>query len=125
MVTLLVVNDKDMTPYINGDSYKVNSKDQYESWQDGNFVEHRVIVRKRIEGSFELFLYGYNGMTYQTFLQNWTAAENNGVVTMGVWVQDLNMFKAIQAYYDFTGTKHKELINGNMLDRITVSIKEK
>ena len=54
MEQLLVVNGMDMTPYLNRKNYKINSTKEYESWQDGNFIEHRVYVRSRVEGSFEL-----------------------------------------------------------------------
>lgn len=125
MKVLLVVNDVDMTPYINEKSYKVNSKPQYESWQDGNFVEHRVIVRNRVEGSFEIAVYGYQGMDYQTFLDNWNAAVDNGVVTIGIYVMDQNKVKAIQAYYDFTGERHYEKLDGTFFDIVTVNITER
>ena len=125
MVTLLVVNDTDLTEYINKKSYKVNSKNQYESWKDGNYVEHRIIVRNRVEGSFEIAVYGHNDVDYAAFLDIWNSAVNNGVVTMGVWVQDQNRFKAIEAYYAMEGLKHHELLNGDFYDRVKITFTER
>lgn len=124
-MNLVTVNDIDITPYINKKSYKVNSKMEYESWQDGNFVEHRIQVRKRITGSFEIAVYGYQDMDLQAFLDNWNEAVNNGAVTMGLFVQNDNQFKAIEAYYSMSGVTHHELLNGDYYDRLTVSISER
>ena len=119
-MTLCVANNTDLTPYISKKSYKVNSKPQYESWQDGNFVEHRVIVRQRVEGSFDI-----GALDFQAFLDIWDGAVHDGIVTMGVFVQDQNKIKAIDAYYDFTGKKHYERVDGGYFDVVTVSFTER
>ena len=50
----VIIGNVDITPHINPRTYKMNAEKTYESWQDGNFVEHRVYTRQRIKGSFEV-----------------------------------------------------------------------
>ena len=54
MKTHLVINGVDYTPHIVDDSYDINSNDVYESWEDGNKVEHRIPVTKKKSLSFHL-----------------------------------------------------------------------
>lgn len=122
---LAIVNDVDITPYINTKTYNVNSDDIYESFENANYVETRIFTRKKIKGSFEVALYGRNGMDYETFLENWNAAVEDGIVTIGLWVMNDNQYEAIEAYYKFASSKHAELMNGNYIDRITITIEER
>jgi hypothetical protein len=122
---LAVVNGVDITEYINTKSYKVNADKDYESWLDGNRREHRIYTRTRIEGSFEVALYGKDNMLTQNFLDLWEGAVDNEVVTMGVFVQNTNRMETIEAYYEFTGKSHRKMLNGNYCDVLTVKITER
>lgn len=119
---LAMVNSVDITRYIDRDTYSVNSKDIYESWQNANYVEIRIPIRKRVSGEFHIRC--GKGLDFAGFLNNWNQAVSDGVVTIGVFVQNDNEFEAIEAYYSFKGTKHVELDNGAIYDEITVSIEE-
>lgn len=119
---LLTVNGKDLTRYIDKDTYQVNAEDVYESWLNANFVERRIIVRQRVKGSFTIKC--GNGLTYASFLSTWMGAVDNGVVTLGVFVQSNNKFEAIEAYYKFEGSRHVEHSNGAVYDEVTVTIEE-
>lgn len=119
---LAMVNSVDITNYIDRDSYSMNSSQIYESWQNANYVEVRVPIRKRVSGKFKIRC--GKGLTFANFLSNWNQAVDEGVVTIGVFVQNDNEFEAIEAYFDFEGTKHVELDNGTVYDEITVNIKE-
>ena len=121
-MTLATVNGNDITRYIDKDTFQINSEDVYESWQNANFVEKRIFVRKRVEGQFEIRC--GKGLTLAAFISNWEAAVSNGVVTMGVFVQNDNSFEAIQAFYSFEGQEHVELDNGAYYDRLIVKIRE-
>jgi len=121
-MTLAVVNSTDITRYIDKDTYQMNSEAVYESWQNANFVEKRIQIRSRVSGSFEIRC--GKGLTLASFLSNWAAAVADGVVTIGVWVQNENAFKAIEAFYSISGEEHVELDNGAYYDRLTIEIKE-
>ena len=120
-----IVNDVDITPYINTKTYNVNSEAMYESFENANYVETRIFTRKKIKGSFEVALYGKNGMDYETFLENWNAAVNDGILLIGLWVMNDNYFETIEAYYKLNCTKHAKLMDGTYIDRITITIEER
>lgn len=119
---LVTVNDTDITRYIDRDSYDMNSKDVYEPWTNANAVERRIPIRKRVEGSFTIKC--GKGLTFANFLSNWNEAVDVGVVTIGVFVQNENTFKALEAFYSFEGKRHVELDNGAYYDELTVEIRE-
>ena len=122
---LVSVNGVDLTKYVNPKSYEMNAEKVYESWLDGNYVEHRIYTRARVSGNFQVALYGLDNMDTQAFLDNWNAAVNNEVVTMLVFVQNTNKMEAINAYFDFNGSFHREMINGNYCDILNVTIQER
>lgn len=122
---LVLVNNVDITEYINPKTYKMNAEKTYESWLDGNYREHRIYTRERIKGSFEISLYGQNNMLTQNFLDLWEGGVNRNVVTLLVYVQNTNQMEAIEAYFDFSGKFHREMINGNYCDVLTINILER
>lgn len=122
-MTLAVVNGVDITKWIDKDTYKVNAEDIYESWQNANFVETRIFIRDRVSGKFDIRCGSRS--TYADFLTNWNAATTNGVVTMGIYVQNKNQMKAVNAFFTFTGEEHYENPNGARFDRVTVEIEER
>lgn len=120
------VANTDLTKYIVDGTYKINPKDSYESWEDGNMLEHRVIVTQKIEGSFEIGCSNRSGgITLAHFLELWNSAVDNGVVTLGLYVPALDQFKALNCYYTITSKDHILSGDGNFIDVMTVSIKER
>ena len=122
---LVTVNGVNITPYINRKTYKMNSKDIYETWDNANFVETRIFVRTRISGQFEVAVYGRNSIDYDAFMEIWDNAVEDGIVTLGVYVQNTGKFEAIEAYYDRTAKAHERLMTNGYLDRITFKIEER
>ena len=122
---LVTVNNVDITEYINPKTYEMNAVKTYESWLDGNYKEHRIYTRTRIEGSFEVALYGQSDMLTQDFLDLWNGAVDNDIVTMLVYVQSTNKMEAIEAFFEFVGKSHREMINGNYCDVLTIKITER
>lgn len=122
---LLVVNGVDLTPHIDEKSYSVNATAEYEKWLDGNYREHRIYTRDKVQGSFVVTLYGANGMDTAAFLSNWNAAVSNHVITLNCFVQNHNASETIEAYFTFDGTFHREMINGDYCDKLKVTITEK
>ena len=121
---LAIVNNTDITKYINPKTYKMNAEKSYESWLDGNYKEHRIYTRTKVKGSFEVALYGQDNMLTQDFLNLWNGAVSNEVLTIMVYVQNTNQNTAIEAYFEFDGKFHREMINGDYCDVLTVKIAE-
>jgi len=125
MNTLVVVGGVDITPYIDWKNYKIVPEEKYESWQDGNYVEHRIYTRTRMTGSFKVWLCGMDDMDTDAFMALWNSATNNHITTLAVYDQTSNSMKAINAYCDITPNAHKEMINGNYFDTFTIKVEER
>lgn len=125
MNTLVIVNNTDITPYIDWASYALASQDIFQSWTDGNFVEHRIYSRARISGSFRVWLCGKNGMDVDAFMELWNAATNNHITTLGVYDNVSNSIKVINAYCNIIPQSHREMVNGNYFDILTIEVTER
>ncbi len=126
MKTHVVVNNMDLTPYIVSGSYDVYSEDTYESWNDGNMVEHRIVVTDKVMGSFEIGCSDKrDGITLSDFLTNWNAATDNKVVTIGLYIPNKDKFEAFNCYYSIRPKEHILTGNGDFIDVLTIEIKER
>ena len=125
MNSLIFVNSTDITPYINWKTYKSSHEKMYESWKDGNYVEHRIFIRERLLVSFDVWLCGINDMDTDAFFELWNGAVNNYIITLGVYDQLTNSIQAINAYYNITPSDHKEMMNGNYFDVFHIEVTER
>lgn len=126
MQTQVVVSSTDITKYIVGGSYKLNSEDQYESWKDGNLIEHRIIVSTKIRGTFQVVLSNKRrDMTLEDFMTLWNSAVSNKVATIGVRVANTGVFKAIECYYSMKNVTHDLSADGTFVDVIEIEISER
>ena len=123
MKTHIVVNNTDLTPYIVDGSYDVNASDTYESWQDGNFKEHRIIVTSKVSGSFKI---GCDvELSLADFLETWNGAVDNGVLTIGLYVSNKDSFEALESYFDIKNEDHILTAGGKWIDVLNIKIKER
>ena len=120
----VVVGNTDITNYIVSGTYAVNSYDQYEGWKDGNGIEHRVNIRSKVSGSFDIGC-SSKSITLEAFLAAWNSAVNNKVVTLGCTVLNTNTFEAIEAFYEITNKEHIKKGDGGIIDVMTVKIQER
>lgn len=123
MKTHIVVNNTDLTPYIVDGSYDVNASDTYESWQDGNFKEHRVIVASKVSGSFQIACGG--GLTLSAFLGIWDGAVDNGVLTIGLYVPNKDTFGVYECYFEMENKDHILTAGGRWVDVFNIKIQER
>lgn len=122
----VIINNTNITNYIVEGSYNMNAVDSSESWEDGNFVEHRIIVTKKVSGEFDVVCSNRaNSINLAAFLTLWRNADNNGVVTIDVYVLNEDVNKTIDAYYSITSKSHNRAGDGSMIDVLTVKIKER
>ena len=124
--SLAVVNSTDITDYIIKDTYEVNSEPVYTSWEDANYVEHRVYVRDKVRGSFEVITFGTTPRTaLVAFLDILKAATSNNVLTIGLYVENEGTFQAINCFYTVESTQHSATDDGRYVDRAKISIEER
>lgn len=122
----IIIGQTNISDYIVHDTYKMDAKLQYESWMDGNYVEHRVIVTEKVEGSFDVVCSNLDGsITLADFMDIISTAENNGVITCNVYVTNKGASEAIDAYYTVTSKEHTMKADGTFVDVITVALKER
>lgn len=124
--SLAVVNSTDITNYIIKDTYEINSEPVYTSWEDANYVEHRVYVRDKVRGSFEVITFGTTPRTaLVAFLNILKAATSNNVLTIGLYVENEGTFQALNCFYTVESTQHSVTNDGRYVDRAKISIEER
>lgn len=124
MQSHLIINNVDYTDYIVSDSYNINASDIYESWQDGNMVEHRIIVTTKVKGSFKLAC-SEEGLTVSDFLTALNGVTVNGVATIGLFVTNKSAFEAIECYYEVVSAQHIKSTGDKFYDVLEVKITER
>ena len=120
----LIVSGTDLTAYIVDGSYKMDTKDAYESWEDGNMLTHRVVVTSKVEGSFDIGC-AESTITLADFLAKWQAAVVNKVATIGVYVPSLDKFRVVSCYFSITSKEHIVTASGKLIDVLTIKIEER
>ena len=121
---LATIGGTNITKYIIKDSYDINSEPVYQSWQDGNFREHRIYTRNRIEGDFEVIFFDEDNGAYEDFLELLAGSTSNHLTTMGLFVLNDSSFEALQAYVQITAKQHAETSDGRMVNKMTLKIEE-
>ena len=122
--TYAVIANTDISKNIIKDTYKVNTEPVFESWTDGNFREHRIYIRDRVKGSFDVIFFDDDNGAYQDFLTLLESATNNRLLTIGLFVVNQSRFDAFNVYYTITAAQHAETTDGRMVNKMTLSIEE-
>ena len=122
--TLATVSNTNITKYIIKDTYKVNSEPVYESWTDGNFHEHRIYIRDRVKGSFDVIFFDEDNGAYQDFLDLLESATTNRLLTMGLFVVNQSKFDGFNVYYTLSQAQHAVTTDGRMVNKMTMKIEE-
>ena len=110
---LIKIAGLDISKNIMTDSYDVNESNIYNSWEDGNWITHRDIVRTKISGKFIL---KYNTEhEYMAFVEHVKANSNNGILPMTVYVNNINAEKDIMAFFEYMPSVRKDLKSKNFM----------
>lgn len=125
MNSLVIVNGTDITPWIVPGSYSMKVENLFESWLDGNYVEHRVYTRAHMVGSFKVWMAEVRGMDLDDFITIWDGATNNHITTMVVYDSTTNSMKAINAYCSITPDEHQQLANDKYYDVLNIEVTER
>lgn len=124
MRTHFVVGGQDFTDYIVENSYDVNTEDVYESWQDGNMLEHRIIVASKVKGKFKIVC-ASDKLTIANFLSTWNSAVVRGVVTLGLYVTNTDTFEALECYYKIKSSQHIKSTGGTLYDVLEIEVTQR
>lgn len=116
---------QDLSCYILVPTYTMNSEDVVtRSWTDANEIEHRVIVRTRVSGSFKMKF--HNKDTYLEILDLFEQTKTeDGYTPVEVYVNNLNEVKEINAFVTCAPANTMPLYGVDAYDGFTVNIKER
>lgn len=121
---LFVINNVDYTKHITVPSWKVNSFDIYETWEDGNWVTHREKHRSKVKGTFTMY---FDDITefdnFMNALQ--TQKTSEGYIIATVYVTNLNTTKSGNFYIDCDPANNKPLFDKTRHDGFDVTIEER
>lgn len=121
MTDLFKISTTDLTKWEDTEQHKVNREDVFTTWTDGNWVDHREIVRTRISGTVVL---GFKRETeFAAFMTLLTTARNaNGYYPVTVWCSNTNTSETINAFLDLEGDTVWDVTAPIKYHKITVQI---
>ncbi len=122
---LITINQNDYSKYVLAGTYQINSNDEYEEWQDGWFVTHRIVIRKRISGSIRIKFKSFE--EYQAFIADLDAVRAvDGSCLIGLYVNNTGETAAVNAFIrnDMTVQKYRG-DNLKVVNEFDLKIEEK
>lgn len=120
----IFIGQNEITDIVVVGSYKMDKSQKYESFTDGNMVEHRIITAEKIGGQFDVVCSEKNECTLRQFNALWNEAVTNGYVLATVYVTNTGEMETINAYYSMTNKQHVKTANG-YVDVVTVKLEER
>lgn len=121
---LFKIGETDLTKYENKEKHNVNQDKMFTSWTDGNWVEHREVVRTRISGSVVLSF--PRAADYAAFLALLSSEiDPNGYYTISVWCSNTNSTETIEAFLSVDGETQWDVTCPIKWQGITVEISER
>lgn len=121
MTDLFKISSTDLTQWEDTEQHKVNRDDVFTTWTDGNWIEHREIVRTRVSGSVVLgFKREADFTAFMTLLT--TERDVNGYYPVTVWCSNTNTSETINAFLDLEGDTFWDVTAPIKYHRITVAI---
>ena len=121
MTNLFTIGSTDLTKWELTEEHNVNRYDVYETWTDGNWNDHRVIARTRVEGSVKL---GFSKETdFSNFISLLSSEKNaNGYYPIVVWCSNTNSTASVNAFLDVEGETVWDLSTPRKYHQMVVNI---
>ena len=119
-----IIGSTDISDIIVDGSYKMDNESQYESWLDGNYVEHRSGRRSKLKGSFDVSLSPKSGTVLSEFyslVEN--ATSSAGTIIGAFYCTNTGAVKAVNAFIHLANSEHILTTNG-FIDVVTVEVQE-
>lgn len=119
------INNKDMNQHIVCGSYKVNKQEVFNSWTDGNKVEHRDVVRSRVAGTCSLHFSSQE--EYNSFLTHMeqSLVRNGGYYNCEITVNNMVTTHTGQFFIDFEPIKESNATDSEMVEEFELNIQER
>ncbi len=121
MTGLFIIGSTDLTPWEDTTRHAVNRDDVFTEWVDGNWVNHREIVRTRIAGTVVLRF--SKEADFASFMSLMTSARDaNGYYSVTVWCSNTNSVEMVNAFLDIAGETKWDVTCPRKFHEITVTI---
>lgn len=123
-LTLLEINQTDLTEYIDIQNYNVNRIPVFEDWTDGNHITRRNVIRYRIKGEIKI---GFRDDTdVSSFLNLLSSSITAGnYYAADVFVNNENTLVSANVFIDGLATIARDLANGRVWHSYTLTIEER
>ena len=114
----------DFSGAVDVQSYAVNNNEVYESWTDANWIEHRNVVRHRIEGRLTL---GYRKATdFATAVSTIaTAVSANGYAACTLLALNDGTTHAADCFLDIVGDARWDETNSRQWQTLEINVRER
>lgn len=118
------IGSTDLTAYADIQNYNINKADVFQNWTDGNWVDHRDMVRTRITGTI---LLGFKtAASWSAFLALLTSQRNAaGFYPVTVYVNNTGTTETIDAFLDMTNATKWDLVNDRFWRVQTVTVTQR
>lgn len=115
------IGNTDLTAYEDIQNHDVQREDIYTSWTDGNWVDHREIVRTRVTGTVKLgFRKAADFAAFQTLLG--TAQDPEGYYPVSVYCANTGTTETVDAFLEITGADKWNLTSSRQWQVVTIKI---
>lgn len=115
------IGTTDLTAWEDIQSHKVNREDVYETWTDGNWVDHRVIARTRISGKVILgFSKAADFAAFTALLSSQKDAE--GFYPVTAYCNNTGTTESFDAFLELPGAGKWDLNNGRQWQTFEIKI---
>lgn len=122
---IFMVGEIDYSNRVIAGSYSVHTKPLFKTWEDANYAEHRNVVRSAItSGSFDMW---FKSMTeYNAFVAQVETVQAEDLTVPCTVLSNTTDTEVTSNYYlDFSPIRNRRGDWDDIMERFTVSVKEK
>ena len=123
-MVLLKIGNTDITSYIDPQNCQFNLEPVYESWTDGNAVNHRNVSRSRITGKAVAgFAKATDFSTFCTLIES--ARQTDGYYNVTAYVNNTGTSETFQAFIDIVAASKWDWVNSRQWHTLTLTITQR
>jgi hypothetical protein len=124
MIEFFKIGLNDLTPYMDYQKYSMNNVPVYQTWTDGNMIEHRNSIRTRIEGSFQLIY--TSTADFNSFLTLMSSAiQSNGYYSVSAYVQNTNSTESFEAFIEYDSESRFDFTNSREYHLVKMKVRQR
>lgn len=125
MTGKVIIGSTDISNLVVEGTYKVDMKEQYTAWADGNNITHRSNRYSKLAGSFDVILCDKVGMTIadlNTLIEGLKAS--TGAVLCAFYCTNTGSVEAVNAFLHLDSKDHILTTDG-FIDVVTIEVEQR